>query len=85
MITRRRTVTMSRRAAAPPVLPLRLMSVQQVAELLQVPATTIYQWRHQGEGPQPMRVGKYLRFDPADVASWIEARKVKATLDGRDR
>jgi excisionase family DNA binding protein len=52
-----------------------LMSVTEVATLLKVPVTTIYQWRHRGEGPRPIRVGRYLRFDPSDVARWIEARK----------
>lgn len=71
-MTRRSGVTA---VALPPALPVRLLSVQEVAELLQVPVKTIYEWRHRGEGPRPMRLGKYLRFDPADVASWIEARK----------
>jgi excisionase family DNA binding protein len=62
-------------AASVPVLPVRLLSVQEVAELLQVPVKTIYQWRYRGEGPRPMRLGKYLRFDPTDVANWIEGRK----------
>lgn len=51
------------------------MSVLEVADLLQVPVKTIYDWRYRGEGPRPMRLGKYLRFDPADVAVWIDARK----------
>jgi predicted DNA-binding transcriptional regulator AlpA len=55
--------------------PDRLLSVGDLSGMLQVPVATIYQWRHRGEGPRPMRLGKYLRFDPADVASWIEARK----------
>jgi excisionase family DNA binding protein len=71
-------------AASLSALPVRLMSVQEVAELLQVPVKTIYQWRHRGEGPRPMRLGKYLRFDPADVAAWIEARKA-CSGEGRGR
>ena len=55
--------------------PTTLMSVEDLARLLQVPATTIYQWKHRGEGPKPIRIGRYLRFDPADVARWVEARK----------
>ena len=39
---------------------------------------------HRGEGPRPMRLGKYLRFDPVDVATWIEARKAcSAERQGR--
>ena len=62
-------------AAPPPALPARLLSVQDVAELLQVPVQTIYAWRFQRRGPTPMRIGRYLRFDPADVARWMETRK----------
>ena len=65
-------------AVSLPALPVRLLSVQEVAELLQVPVKTIYQWRYRGEGPRPMRLGKYLRFDPADVAVWIDVRKEQA-------
>ncbi|MGH2717118.1 MAG: helix-turn-helix transcriptional regulator [Actinomycetota bacterium] len=53
----------------------RLMSVAELSEALQVPAETIYQWRHRGLGPKPIRLGRHLRFDPADVARWLEGRK----------
>jgi predicted DNA-binding transcriptional regulator AlpA len=46
-----------------------------VAELLQVPVQTVYAWRFQRRGPTPMRIGRYLRYDPADVARWVESRK----------
>ena len=62
------------KAKEPPVL-VRLLSVQDVAGLLQVPVQTIYQWRYRGEGPTPIRIGRHLRFDPGDVARWVEARK----------
>ena len=53
----------------------RLLTVRELAELLGVPVTTVYRWRHRGEGPQPIRVGRFLRFDPADVNRWLEMRK----------
>lgn len=52
-----------------------LLSVPELASMLQVPVQTIYRWRHRGEGPRPIRVGRHLRFDPADVERWLEARK----------
>jgi excisionase family DNA binding protein len=52
-----------------------LLTVRELAELLGVPVKTVYRWRHRGEGPQPIRVGRFLRFDPADVSRWLEARK----------
>jgi excisionase family DNA binding protein len=54
----------------------QLLSVKDLSRVLQVPVSTIYQWRHRGEGPPPIRVGRHLRFDPADVSAWIEVRKV---------
>jgi excisionase family DNA binding protein len=57
----------------------RLLSVEQLADVLQIPAKTVYEWRCRGEGPAGIRVGRYLRFDPADVADWIDARKSRAT------
>lgn len=59
------------RTAVPP----QLLSAKQLAELLQVPVTTLYYWRHYGGGPRGIRVGKYIRYDAADVAAWIRARK----------
>ena len=56
---------------------VRLLSVSEVAALLQVPARTLYQWRFRGEGPIAMRIGRYLRFDPRDVEAWVESRKVR--------
>lgn len=54
---------------------LPLLSVQELSAVLQVPVQTIYQWRYRGEGPKPIRVGRHLRFDPADVTRWLEGRK----------
>jgi excisionase family DNA binding protein len=45
-------------ACFPPVL-----TIQQAAELLQVPAQTIYQWRSRGLlGSCCRKIGKHLRF-----------------------
>lgn len=65
-------------SASVPMLPVRLLSVQEVAELLQVPVQTVYDWRVRGVGPAPIRVGRYLRFDPADVSLWIQQRKAES-------
>lgn len=51
----------------------KLLSVEQVADFLGVPVNTLYQWRHKGTGPTAFRVGRFLRYDPADVRAWLEA------------
>lgn len=51
----------------------RLMTVEEVADFLGVPVATLYQWRHKGTGPVAFRVGRFLRYDPAEVRIWLEA------------
>jgi len=54
----------------------RLMTVEEVAEYLCVPVSTLYQWRHKGTGPAAYRVGRFLRYDPVDVQSWLRKNNV---------
>ena len=37
---------------------------------LAVPVGTLYQWRHRGEGPPAIRLGRHLRYDPDSVHRW---------------
>ena len=47
-----------------------LWTIQDVSAFLAVPVGTLYQWRHRGEGPPAMRLGRHLRFDPGAVKRW---------------
>lgn len=49
----------------------KLMTIADVAEHLGVPVNTLYQWRSKGYGPAGRRVGKYVRYRPEDVDTWI--------------
>jgi excisionase family DNA binding protein len=55
----------------PPVAP-RLWSVSDVSEFLGIPVGTPYRWRHPGQGPRARKVGRHLRYDPADVQAWLD-------------
>jgi predicted DNA-binding transcriptional regulator AlpA len=55
-------------------MPDRLWSVQDVSRFLGVPVATLHQWRYLGSGPKAYRVGKHLRYDPADVGAWLATR-----------
>jgi DNA-binding transcriptional MerR regulator len=55
-------------------MPDRLWSVQDVSRFLGVPVATLHQWRYLGTGPKAYRVGKHLRYDPADVKAWLDTR-----------
>jgi len=48
-----------------------LWSIEDVARFLRIPVTTLYQWRHRRKGPRASKVGRHLRYDPADVRSWL--------------
>ncbi len=48
-----------------------LWSVEEVSEFLGVPVATLYQWRYRRTGPRASRVGRHLRYDPADVRAWL--------------
>lgn len=63
---------MSGTVAKPPELGDRLWTVGQVSDYLGVPVATLYVWRHRGTGPKAYRVGRHLRYDPADVRRWLD-------------
>ena len=47
-----------------------LWTIRDVSVFLAVPVGTLYQWRHRGDGPPALRLGKHLRFDPDSVCRW---------------
>lgn len=51
----------------------RLWTVEDVAEFLGVPVRTLYDWRGRGYGPTGKKVGRYLRYDPAEVERWFDS------------
>lgn len=53
----------------------KLLRVTDVAEILEVPLSTVYHWVARGEGPPSFKVGKHRRFDAAEVAAWLETVK----------
>lgn len=52
-----------------------LLSIEDLAEYLGVPVTTIYDWRVDGKGPCGVRVGRHVKFTQRDVQAWIEAHR----------
>ena len=43
-----------------------LLSIEDLAEYLGVPVTTIYDWRVDGKGPCGVRVGRHVKFTVTD-------------------
>ncbi|MBK3629920.1 helix-turn-helix domain-containing protein [Streptomyces sp. MBT49] len=56
-------------------LPDRYLSPDDIAEIFEVPKETVYQWRKKRIGPPGFRIGKHLRYDPADVRAYVDQRK----------
>ncbi len=51
-----------------------LLSMEDLADYLGVPVTTIYDWRVDGKGPCGVRVGRHVKFTVSDVLAWIAAQ-----------
>lgn len=56
-------------------LPDRYLTPEDLAEMFRLPSVeTVYAWRKKRTGPPGIRIGKHLRYDPAAVRAWVEAR-----------
>jgi predicted DNA-binding transcriptional regulator AlpA len=51
----------------------KLWDVKDVSEYLGIPEQTLYQWRTKGYGPPGRRVGRYVKYIPADVIEWFRS------------
>jgi excisionase family DNA binding protein len=54
---------------------LKILTVEEVAALLQIPRSSVYEKTRRREGSNPplpcRRVGKYLRFFDTEVMAWL--------------
>lgn len=50
---------------------MKLMTIEQLSELISVKKKTIYDWTHRGTIPC-VKVGRLLRFDPNEIERWIK-------------
>lgn len=51
-----------------------LATPEQVAEYLNVPLNTVYDWRRKRTGPRASKVGVHLRYRWSDVEQWLDER-----------
>lgn len=56
-------------------LPDRYLTPDDIAAMFEVPIETVYQWRKKRTGPPGFRIGRHLRYDPADVRAYVTQRK----------
>ncbi|WP_326774111.1 MULTISPECIES: helix-turn-helix transcriptional regulator [unclassified Streptomyces] len=74
-MSRTRSARPDPRATLRSGLPDRYLTPEDIAEIFEVPKETVYQWRKKRTGPPGFRIGKHVRYDPADVYAYIAARK----------
>ncbi|MET7940073.1 helix-turn-helix domain-containing protein [Streptomyces sp. NPDC005302] len=79
-MSRSRSAQPDPRAALRGGLPDRYLTPGDIAEIFGVPLETVYQWRKKRTGPAGFRIGKHLRYDPADVQAFV-ARQQRAEID----
>ncbi|MEU3241321.1 MULTISPECIES: helix-turn-helix domain-containing protein [Streptomyces] len=55
-------------------MPVQYLTPEDLVVMFRLPSVeTVYQWRRKGTGPRGFRVGRHLRYDPADVQSWVQS------------
>jgi excisionase family DNA binding protein len=52
----------------------RTVTVEELAQFLQVPVATVYAWNHKRTGPPAAKVGRHLRYQWEDVDRWLRSR-----------
>lgn len=49
-----------------------MATVEQVAEYFQVPVQTVYRWNSRRTGPEPIKIGRYVRYHWSEVDRWAD-------------
>lgn len=72
------------RNSTPPQNPDALLTLNEVAEFLRVPASWVYgRTRRRSSDRIPgFRLGKYWRFRQTDVLAWLDRQRVGARANG---
>jgi excisionase family DNA binding protein len=60
----------------------RLWTPVELAGFLGVPVKTVYRWHGHRTGPAALRVGRHLRYHPAEVHRWLATRADHPTPPG---
>jgi excisionase family DNA binding protein len=57
------------------------LTERQVAEQLGLSVATLRAWRHRGKGPRFLRLGRSVRYLPADLEEFVRASAVDTQAD----
>lgn len=51
-----------------------LLTIEEVADFLQISKNTLYFWRQKGDGPPALSLGRHLRFPKEDLRGWLSGQ-----------
>ena len=51
----------------------RLLNEHETAEQLGISVNTLRTWRRQARGPRWIKLGRTVRYKPADLDQWLKA------------
>lgn len=54
----------------------KLFTPQEMSKLTAIPVTTLAQWRYRGRGLPYLRIGRLIRYDAADVETYLQSCRV---------
>jgi len=55
-----------------------LLNINELADYLGIPVSTIYDWRTNGKGPRAYRFGKRITFGITEIRAWMETKREPA-------
>lgn len=64
-------------------LPAPLLTEQDAALALSLSVRTLQAWRVRGGGPLFVRLGRAVRYRPADLDAWLDASRCAHTAQRR--
>lgn len=62
---------------------LALLDEREVARITGMSVATVRRWRLLRRGPDFLKFGNAVRYDPRDVATWLESTRRISTLEAR--
>lgn len=61
--------------------PTRALTEREVSTLLGLSVATLRAWRHRGQGPRFLRLGRAVRYLPADLERFVHDSAVDARTE----
>lgn len=65
----------------PEPIKLRLLTETETAERLNIAVATLRRWRWEGHPPPFVKLGRTVRYDPAEVEHYIESGRHSSTAE----